>query len=107
MVVRTLYQCFFTLPSVRFGNSCETTVSLSRLRAQAVKVRTLAMSLHVLPWSLIALSLFSSAGVHGVLVLDFFGGGWPASSGAGFDGPAAADDWAPVISAAGWRLGGM
>lgn len=51
--MRTLYQCFFTLPSVRVGN-------------------VLAISLQLLPASRNALSLCSSAGVHGVFVRPFF-----------------------------------
>lgn len=50
---RTLYQCFFTLPSVRVGN-------------------VLAISLQLLPASLKVFSLCSSAGVQGVLVRPFF-----------------------------------
>lgn len=50
----TLYQCFLTLPSVRVG-------------------KVLAISLQLLPASRSVFSLCSSAGVHGVFVLPFFG----------------------------------
>lgn len=53
---RTLYQCFFTLPSVRAG-------------------KVLAISLHELPASRRALRRCSSAGVHGVLVRPFLATG--------------------------------
>lgn len=52
----TLYQCFFTLPSVRAG-------------------KVLAISLQLLPASLSAFNLCSSAGVHGVFVRPFFATG--------------------------------
>jgi hypothetical protein len=52
----TLYQCFFTLPSVLLG-------------------KVLAISLQLFPRSRICLSRCSSAGVHGVLVRPFFAGG--------------------------------
>ena len=45
----TLYQCFFTLPSVRVG-------------------KVFAISLQLLPASRKVFSLCSSAGVHGVFV---------------------------------------
>ena len=51
---RTLYQCFFTLPSVRAGN-------------------VLAISLQLLPASRSVFNRCSSAGVQGVFVLPFFG----------------------------------
>lgn len=54
--VRTLYQCFFTLPSVRVG-------------------KVFAISLQLLPASRRFFSLCSSAGVHGVLVRPFFATG--------------------------------
>lgn len=57
---RTLYQCFLTLPSVRFGN-------------------VLAISLQLLPASRKVLSRCSSAGVHGVLVRPFFAAGLGSS----------------------------
>ena len=44
-------------------------------RAAAADEHTLAISLQVLPASLMVLSLFSSAGVHGVFVRDFLGAG--------------------------------
>jgi hypothetical protein len=53
-VSHTLYQCFLTLPSVRVGN-------------------VFAISLQLLPASLMTFSLCSSAGVQGVLVRPFFG----------------------------------
>lgn len=53
---RTLYQCFFTLPSVRRG-------------------KVFAISLQLLPASLNVLSRCSSAGVQGVFVRPFFGTG--------------------------------
>jgi hypothetical protein len=53
---RTLYQCFFTLPSVRKGN-------------------VFAISLQLLPASRSVLSRCSSAGVQGVFVRPFFGKG--------------------------------
>ena len=53
---RTLYQCFFTLPSVRVG-------------------KVLAISLQLLPASRRVFSRCSSAGVHGVFVLPFFATG--------------------------------
>ena len=52
----TLYQCFFTLPSVRVG-------------------KDFAISAQLFPASRIFLSLSSSAGVHGVFVRLFLGGG--------------------------------
>ena len=52
----TLYQCFFTLPSVRVGND-------------------FAISAQLFPASRMFLSLSSSAGVHGVFVRLFLGGG--------------------------------
>jgi hypothetical protein len=52
----TLYQCFFTLPSVRVGND-------------------FAISAQLFPASRIFFSLNSSAGVHGVFVRLFLGGG--------------------------------
>lgn len=52
----SLYQCFLTLPSVRFGNS-------------------FAISPHELPASRKVFSRRSSAGVHGVFVRDFLAGG--------------------------------
>jgi len=48
-----LYQCFFTLPSVREG-------------------KAFAISLQLFPVSRMALSRCSSPGVHGVFVLPFF-----------------------------------
>jgi hypothetical protein len=51
--IRTLYQCFFTLPSVLAG-------------------KVFAISLQLLPASRSVLSRCSSAGVQGVLVLPFF-----------------------------------
>lgn len=53
---RTLYQCFFTLPSVRRG-------------------KVFAISLQLLPASRSVLSRCSSAGVQGVFVRPFFGNG--------------------------------
>jgi len=41
------------------------------------KILTFAISAQLLPASLIVFSLCSSAGVHGVFVLDFFAGGGP------------------------------
>lgn len=55
-VGRTLYQCFFTLPSVLEGN-------------------VFAISLQLLPASLNVLRRCSSAGVQGVLVRPFFATG--------------------------------
>jgi len=65
--VRTLYQCFFTLPSVLCGN-------------------VLAISLQLLPASLNVLSRCSSAGVHGVFVRPFFATGLGSCA---CEGPAA------------------
>lgn len=65
-VVLTLYQCFFTLPSVLLG-------------------KVFAISLQLFPWSLICFSLCSSAGDQGVLVRPFFAGGctgWSEDTGA-------------------------
>lgn len=52
-IVPTLYQCFFTLPSVRVG-------------------KVFAISLQLAPASRNAFKRCSSAGVHGVFVLPFF-----------------------------------
>lgn len=71
---RTLYQCFFTLPSVRDG-------------------KVLAISLQLLPASRSVFNRCSSAGVHGVLVRPFFGpldggcGCWDCDCGCEGDGP--------------------
>ena len=54
--MRTLYQCFFTLPSVRVG-------------------KVFAISLQLLPASRKVFSRCSSAGVHGVFVRPFFATG--------------------------------
>jgi hypothetical protein len=54
--IRTLYQCFFTLPSVRKGN-------------------VFAISLQLLPASRSVFSRCSSAGVQGVFVRPFLGKG--------------------------------
>ena len=54
--MRTLYQCFFTLPSVRVG-------------------KVFAISLQLAPASRNAFSRCSSAGVQGVLVRPFLATG--------------------------------
>jgi hypothetical protein len=70
-IYRTLYQCFFTLPSVLLG-------------------KVFAISLQLLPASRIVFNLCSSAAVHGVLVLGFFAGA------PGTAPPAAEEDEAPM-----------
>lgn len=100
VVRRTLYQCFFTLPSVRVGNVFgDQKLATCKLR---IRSRTFAISPQLFPASLIVFSLCSSAGLHGVLVRLFFGAGaamgasenWPrldsrsaglSSSGAGME----------------------
>ena len=68
----TLYQCFFTLPSVRVGNVYWHVKILTTSRL--LTTPTLAISLQLFPASRIAFNLCSSSAVHGVLVLPFFFG---------------------------------
>ena len=70
----TLYQCFFTLPSVRVGN-VYLYVSFLCHQWPTGYSPTLAISAQLFPASRIAFSRCSSAGVHGVLVRLFLAGG--------------------------------
>ena len=70
-----MYQCFFTLPSVRVGNVLSHRVFSMRNTPQIPLSKfeqTFAISLQVLPASRMVLSLCSSSAVHGVLVRPFF-----------------------------------
>ena len=69
----TLYQCFFTLPSVRLGNVFSSLISYLSLHDG--ELLTFAISLQLLPASRMVFNLCSSAGVQGVLVLLFLAGG--------------------------------
>ena len=77
--LRTLYQCFFTEPSVLVGKVCSTLVARSHVLF--IKTHTLAISAQLFPASRICLRRNSSCGVHGVLVRLFFAGGCDAGSG--------------------------
>src|SRR4051794_2178379 len=83
----SLYQCFFTLPSVRVGNVCKL---LARTTLHDHHQQTLAISAQLLPASRICFSRSSSAGVHGVFVLLFLAGGGLAPESSAGGGAAAA-----------------
>jgi hypothetical protein len=77
----TLYQCFFTLPSVRCGKDFPVLVKiLIFIILQTSSQRTFAISLQLFPASLMCFSRNSSAGVQGVFVRPFFAGGGPLPS---------------------------
>lgn len=85
----TLYQCFLTLPSVRFGKVFRRRSANSKGQV-GPHILTFAISLQEVPASLSSLSLFSSAGVQGVLVRVFLAGGpdeLSAAASAGWLGP--------------------
>jgi len=77
----SLYQCFLTLPSVRFGN-------------------VLAISLQDLPASRICFNRCSSCGVQGVFVRDFLFGGDVTPSAPVTSGPPFPPDDAAAAAAA-------
>jgi hypothetical protein len=75
-VTHTLYQCFFTLPSVRVGNDYFAVLVLPLCKPTCGPDSvTFAISAQLFPASRMFFSRSSSAGVHGVLVRLFLGGG--------------------------------
>lgn len=70
-VKQTLYQCFFTLPSVLVGNDFEHQQRHVSQSATASLI-TFAISLQPLFSPRICCNFCSSSGVHGVFVLPFF-----------------------------------
>jgi hypothetical protein len=95
-----LYQCFLTLPSVRDGNASYLSVTVFIFLWSQLLEHTFAISLQLLPASLICFSLCSSAGVQGVFVRPFFAGGGPGVS-VTDETTAAADDSATGAAADG------
>ena len=70
-----MYQCFLTLPSVRFGKVYDPHQRDRDGEGQGESFFTSAILLHEVPASLNSFRRFSSAGVQGVLVLVFLAGG--------------------------------
>lgn len=95
-----LYQCFLTLPSVRDGNASYLSVTVFIFLWLQLLEHTFAISLQLLPASLICFSLCSSAGVQGVFVRPFFAGGGPDVS-VTDEATAAVDDSATGVAADG------